>query len=100
MAEGSHSLFEVKWSQAVRDQLIEIHRQAVLEGAGEGVLSAARTLVEGLQSDPLGMGELLYRLRGLRLEVRLGVVKPLAVSYAVHKRRRLVFVREFKRLSG
>lgn len=92
--------YRVVFSEAVRQQLHDLHRRAAEKGLGDKVLAAARAIVARLESDPLEFGEQRYRLRGLQLRVRDGVYAPLVVRYGVRQKQRVVFVSKFSVLSG
>jgi hypothetical protein len=96
---GQATPYEVRLSEHDRALLRQRHLEAVQAGKGKQFLSALRQIVERLRKDPLAFGEPLYRLPALKLVVRQGVVLPLAVDYAVHEDRPLVFIRGFKILS-
>ena len=44
--------------------------------------------------------KILYRLAVLRLQVRMAVVGPLVIDFAVHEEERVVFIRGVKAMSG
>jgi len=92
--------YRVVFSEATRQQLLELLRRAVARGRGEQVLSAAKVVVARLQSDPLEFGEPRRELRALRLQERVAVVRPLGVIYAVDENRRLVYITAFRGLAG
>jgi hypothetical protein len=52
-----------------------------------------------LRSAARDFGDLHFSPEELELDVRVAVVRPLAVTYAVHHRRPLVFVQRFTLLS-
>jgi hypothetical protein len=70
-----------------------IQKQAKDEGRGEQVLSAMRSMWHQLSYAPDEFGEPLYRLSGLRLQVRHGAVGPLLFYFAVHDQMPLVFIK-------
>jgi hypothetical protein len=51
-----------------------------------------QTLDDRLKLVPLGLGEPLYTLKAMKLEVRVGFVRPLAVNFGVHAGNRFVLV--------
>jgi hypothetical protein len=85
--------FEVHCSGAVARHLKQIQKQAKQEGRGEAVLAAIRHIWRRLAVDPTELGEPLYHLPALRLEVRHGAVGPLLIHFAVHELRPLVFIK-------
>ncbi len=55
--------------------------------------AALRRIVEHLESNPQALGEPLYRLPELRMQVRLVLVSPVSVHFAVCEDRPLVFIK-------
>ncbi len=68
-------------------------RQAVWEGRGPQFREALRNIFDRLVSDPKNLGEPLYRLTTLRLQVRQVAVRPLVIDFAVHDDYPLVFIK-------
>jgi hypothetical protein len=89
----------VPWGD-LRHKLKELHRRAKDKSHASSVRSAFRSIVAHLRTEPLRFGEPRYNLHYLDLEVRVGAVAPLWVQYAVHKERRVVFVRDIQPLPG
>jgi hypothetical protein len=79
--------------------LRDIQRRAKREGRGEKALAALRHICQRLQDDPLTLGEPLYRLPGLRMQVRTCVVRPVLVDFAVCEDHPLVFLKGVKLLT-
>jgi len=80
-------------SQVIAKELGQFQHRASLEGRGEQFLQALRTIIEGLVHRPNELGEPLYQLNALRLQVRPVAVRPIAIHFAVHKDRPLVFIK-------
>jgi hypothetical protein len=97
---GSGELYEVHCSGVIALALKDAQRQATLEGRGPEALAAIRTIRQHLATDPVRFGELLYRLPALRMEVRCGIVLPLAVHFAVCEDQPLVFINGVKLLGS
>ena len=91
--------YEIHGSGVIADALRQIQRQAAREGRGPQILAALRLIRQRLQRDPNKVGEPLYRLASLRLQVRTVVIGPLLVHFAVHEARPLVFLKGVKLLS-
>lgn len=100
MSTPNGSVYQVVLSGQVLDRLKELHRQAKGKGHGPGVLSAVRRILALLRTGPLEFGEARFTLPHLNLEVRVGTVPPLLVTYGVHRERRIVFVRDFVPVPG
>ena len=94
--------YRVAYSEAVRAELRELLESAFRrsEAFGEEAVAAVKALEERLRTDPRTFGERRYSLSHLRLEVRIAVVPPLAVSFSVHEPEPLVFVTAHRLLGG
>lgn len=90
--------FRIICSEAVTNRIVQLLRRAKQEGFGKEVGTALRQIIKRLQTDPLEFGEKLYHLHALNQEVRAGAISAVAVRYAVHAEKRLVFIGDCKRL--
>src|SRR6266849_2141304 len=100
MSTPNGSVYQLVPSGHLGDQLKELHRRAKDKGHATRILSAVKRIVALLRTEPLRFGESRFTLHNLNLEVRVGAVEPVVVRYAVHKERRIVFVRDFLPLSA
>ena len=91
--------YDIDWSRAVVRTLRRLMRQAIQQGRAESFLAALRQIGRRLEQSPNRFGEPLYRLPGMRLQVRSAVVRPVVVHFAVHEDRPLVFIRRFELLA-
>ena len=93
---------QVVYSAAVQAALRDLITQALQQGneLGQKALAAVRAIDARLRTDPRGFGEPCYHLSEMRLEVRLAVVLPLSVTFAVHEEKPLVFVTGHRLLTG
>jgi hypothetical protein len=80
-------------SQAIAAEVGQLQYRASLEGRGEEFLQSLRTIIDGLLHRPRELGEPLYQLNALRLQVRHVVTGPVVIHFAVHKDRPLVFIK-------
>ena len=96
---GGRPAYEVHCSGVIAEALRDIQRRAKREGRGEKVVAALRHVYQRLQDDPYSLGEPLYRLRGLRMQVRSCIVSPLLVHFAVCEDQPLVFLQCVKLLT-
>jgi hypothetical protein len=85
--------YRVGFSGLIRQELRKLLRQAVWEGRGPQFHEALRNIFDRLVSDPKHLGEPLYRLTTLRLQVRQVAVRPLVIDFAVHDDYPLVFIK-------
>jgi hypothetical protein len=92
--------YQVHGSGLIVQSLRRIQRQAVRQGRGEEVLSAFRQIARQLQREPLRAGEPLYRLPGMRMQIRSVAVRPLVVDFGVCEDQPLVFLRAVKLLAA
>lgn len=99
MSTPKGAVYRVVQPQRVRDQFQELYESARARGFGPAVLSAARRIIARLRLDPGEFGEPRFVLHHANLEVRVLIVAPLVVGYAVHHERRVVFIREFSMLT-
>jgi hypothetical protein len=88
--------YRVIFSQVMRDRV----RQAGQEEASHGRLAAfldlVKKLIADLEADPYAVGDPSYRLKGLGLDMRHVVRKPLVVHFAVDPVHRLVFIKTIR----
>jgi hypothetical protein len=91
--------YEVHASGVIVEALRRAQRRAAREGRGEKALTALRQIYRRLQDNPTAFGEPLYRLPGLRMQVRTCVVLPLLVDFAVCEDHPLVFLKNVKLLT-
>jgi hypothetical protein len=97
-SSNGKSGYEVHNSAAFAREFRQLRRQAARQGRGEEFLRAARAIVNRLRQDPNEFGEPLYRLSGLRMQVRSATIRPLHVDFAVCEDRPLVFIKAVKLL--
>jgi len=92
--------YEVHLSGAIAEELRRLQRQASQTEGSRAIASAFRQIVARLERDPNTFGEPLYRLPGLRMQVRTCIVRPLVVDFAVCEDHPLVFLKGVALLSG
>jgi len=98
-SEDNGGPYEVHCSGVIAKALRRLQRQGSQEGRGERVLTAIRQVWQRLARGHTQFGEPLYRLPVLRMQIRSGVVRPLAVDFGVCEDRPLVFVKGVRLLS-
>jgi hypothetical protein len=94
--QNNGGTWDVHCSVAVSNTLKELQHEATLQGRGELVLAALRQIIHRLKHDPDGLGEPLYRLPALRMQIRSGIIPPLAVLFGVCEDRPIVFIRRVR----
>ncbi len=96
--EGNGTVYEVKFSQNIKEIIIRLHLQEAARGKGQRFLEALRIIHHRLQRAALNFGEPLFHLRALKLTVYQAVVTPVVVVYVVHEEKPLVFLKDVKLL--
>jgi hypothetical protein len=93
--------FRVSYSGAVRAQLRLLVEEAAQQDRNfaVAVLAAAKPIDARLRAGPRDFGDPHFTLQGLELDIRVAVIQPLAVTYAVHQQEAIVLVQRFTLLS-
>jgi hypothetical protein len=91
--------YAVHASGAIARTLRQIQRQAEREGRGDKLVAAIRQIYQQLRRAPNAVGEPLYRLPSLRMQVRAAAVAPLGINFGVCEDRPLVFIKGVRLLS-
>jgi hypothetical protein len=98
-ANGEEKHYRVDVSGVVTKEIKQLFREAEARGVGEQALRIFRQIHSRLQQDPFSLGEPMYRLPHLRLQLRLIVIPPISVVFAVHEEQPLVFIKVVNLLS-
>jgi hypothetical protein len=85
--------FHVRSSENIAKAFRRLYRRAKREGRATAFMAAARELGHRLVNAPFELGEPLYRLPALRLQVRHAAVGPLLIHFGVHEDKPLVFIK-------
>src|SRR5262245_43126931 len=93
---GERIFYEVDASKQIRDLIKHRHAEVAKVGRGHEFVKALRYVYERLRAEPLELGEPLYRLPVLKLQIRQAMVGKLVIEYAVYEEKPLVFIRGFK----
>jgi hypothetical protein len=91
--------YHVAVSGVMAARIRRLQRQAKRQGRGEAFLASIQEVYQQLRDDPADLGEPNYRLSRLGLEIRTCVVPPLAVDFAVHLDKPIVFLKGVRLLS-
>jgi hypothetical protein len=91
--------YVVHCSGAIAAAIRRVHRRASRQGRGTAVTRAFRRIIRRLERDPFHLGEEVYRLPSLRMQIRTAIVQPLVVDFAICEDRPLVFIKGVKLLS-
>jgi hypothetical protein len=92
--------FRLSYSVLVGKNLRALCDRALARGLDEQVAAAVTTIVERLEADPFQLGEPKYNLPVMGLVVYVGIVEPLTVEFAVDEKNRIVYIKEFRPLTG
>lgn len=92
--------YEIHNSTAITRAFLQLQQQATREGRGQELLQAARRVAERLRRKPLELGEPLYRLPVLRMQVRCVALRPLYLDFAVCEDRPLVIIKAVRLFSA
>jgi hypothetical protein len=92
-AGNGQAHFRVHLSDMMAEHVRDLQRQAWQEGRGPSFIVAFRSMTRRLINSPRSLGEPLYRLPALRLQVRHAAIGPLLIDFAVHDRLPLVFIK-------
>ncbi len=99
-AQGNHGPpYTVHVSGFIAQAIRNVHERAKKQGRGDKVTAAIEQVLERLRQNPNNLGEPLYHLSALGLEVRTCVIRPVNVDFTVHKERFLVFIKGVKLLT-
>lgn len=81
---------------------VALQLKNLLEGSSRGdeIVASLKRINERLEQDPWNFGEQRFHLYELRLQMRVAVVSPISVIYAVHMDRPDVYIRGFVALEG
>jgi hypothetical protein len=82
----------------IAKELRRIARQATLEGRGAAALDAIKEMERRLRQAPADLGEPLYRLPALRMQIRSGIIRPLVIDFAICEDRLVVYLKGVKLL--
>src|SRR5262245_22946681 len=86
--------FRVAYSGLVVEQFKKVILEAIKRGLSVQFADSTRRIMRELRESPEQFGEPLYLLAHTQQQVRLAVVGPLSVTFAVHSSSRSVFIRE------
>src|SRR5437899_3008456 len=100
MTHPDNGGYHVDCSLVVLAALRKLQRQATRGGRGQAFLSAFRRIIQSIRAKPNTVGEPMYRLPNLRLQIRLIIVSPLVIEYGVSEAHPFVLIRSGKLLSA
>jgi hypothetical protein len=95
-APSSYGPFEVEFSRAQLRRIQELSSRAVALGIGREFAADLRVMTERMRVAPRDWGDPMYTHLALQLIVYRGLHARIAVTYGVHDRLPLVFVRDFR----
>jgi hypothetical protein len=84
--------YEVHCSGAVAETIYQAQARASSDDQVR-IAAAFEQIVSRLEVDPYGVGEPLYRLPGLRMQVRTVVLRPLSIDFGICEDQPHVFIK-------
>jgi hypothetical protein len=91
---SAYGPFEVSLTQIQRDHLKRLMRKARALGLGASFIADFRAIVEKLEKSPGEWGDPLHFLPTLQMSMYRGLHAKIVVTYGVHDRLPIVFVRQ------
>ena len=85
--------FKVEFTGLAREQYRNALRRAKNASRSEELGTAMRTLVVQLTDTPTEIGEPMYRLHSMKMDVRRVALAPVYLEYGVHLSEPLVVIR-------
>lgn len=85
--------FRLEISGAIRELILRLQRQASEQGRGELFIQAMEKLFNDLRYEAATVGEPLYNLPVMQVQVRATIVHPIALHYGVDFVRRIVYLK-------
>ena len=92
----STNRFFVSSSEAVREMFRTVMENARSQGKLKSAVQAAEWIFEELARTPMEFGESRDEYPSLDLHVRLAIIGPLAVQFAVNVEQKMVFLLWFR----
>ncbi len=92
---GWHGPFKLTYSGQLLIDLQGLHVRALELGMAKIFRQALAAVLSQLKQSAREFGEALFDYKHVALQVRLGVIAPLAVQYAVHHQDPIVLLRQF-----
>ena len=99
-ASGEGGPYQVNLSGLIAEEFRTLQYQATREGRGRELLRSMRAAHEALRRAPFDLGEPLYRLPALRMQIRCAIIRPLSIDFAVCEDRPLVFLKAVRLLAA
>jgi hypothetical protein len=93
-------MFHVDMSGETRRQIKLLFKQATVENRPDAFLAAFKQIIERLEQEPHELGEPLYHLQALQVQIRTAIVLPLSVNFSVSHVHHLVIIRNISLLSN
>jgi hypothetical protein len=93
---SSYGPFEVEFTRAQLRRIQELSARAVALGIGGAFAADLRAISERMRVSPRDWGDPIYTHPALQLIVYRGLHDRIAVTYGVHDRLPLVFVRDVR----
>jgi hypothetical protein len=88
--------FRLSFSRSVGNNVKRMLRRALRLGKEGELILALKKVQRALEYMPQTVGEPLYHLQTMKLEVRIVIVRPVFVEYAVHTEDYVVYIKRIR----
>jgi hypothetical protein len=88
--------FKIDYSTNQAEFIQRLVNKALALGYGQQFATELRAITDKLERTPRDWGDPLFPLHALQLMVYRGIHARLAITYGVHDRLPIVFIRDFK----
>lgn len=89
-------MYYVDVSGELRERIKACYHEAVKENRQDQFLAALTEINRRLTEDPKNLGDPLYRLRLLKLQIYSSAIRPVFVEYGVSEEHPIVVLRRIK----
>ncbi len=90
--------FYVSISGVVAERVRRLQRRAASQNRGAEFITAFRAICDRLRNNPIELGEEINDWQAAHLQLRLVVIRPACVEFAIHETEPIVFIRDVKLL--
>jgi len=91
--------YAVIWAEALRGRYLELLAEATARGQRQEVLAATRLIIERLQNDPRGVGEITHHLAS-GAAVHQAAQGLVSVNFAIYDQPRVVWLTRIALFEG
>jgi hypothetical protein len=92
MTSNDSPSYQVSVSANVAEAVKQLAKAAASTGRRVAFLASFQKIHQRLQNHPSKFGEIRFRLHALKMGYYIGAIAPVAVQFAVHEEKPIVFV--------